>query len=272
MRPDNLTDAEIDITVVISCYNEQAFITNTIENVIRALKTTPHSFEIIVVDDVSRDNSVRKIQDYIKSHPDLPIRLVQNKTNLGLANTYIEAAFLGTGKYYRLCCGDDSEAPEALMHIFKHIGVADIVIPWQNQDKIYGKSFERRILSKTFTFLVNLISGYNIKYYNGMAVHLRYNVMRWHPSSYGFGFQADILTRLLDEGASFVQIESFGTDRKGDDSTAIHFRNFLSVGHTLLELAIRRLRRLLYGRSMNKPVEYPAIPSPSRQEKAGSHK
>ena len=44
---------------------------------------------------------------------------------------------------------------------------------------------------KTFTFLVNLISGYHLKYYNGMAIHLRYNVMRWHPSSYGFGFQAD---------------------------------------------------------------------------------
>jgi hypothetical protein len=150
------------------------------------------------------------------------------------------------------------------MNIFKHVGVADIVIPCQNQDKILGKSRARRFLSKTFTFLVNFISGYNIRYYNGMAVHLRYNVMRWHPSSYGFGFQADILTRLLDEGASFVQVESYGTDRKGGDSTALHIRNILSVGHTLLELAIRRLRRLLYGRSMKKPVEYPEISRPSK--------
>jgi hypothetical protein len=42
-------------------------------------------------------------------------------------------------------------------------------------------------------------------------------------------------------------------------------RNILSVGHTLLELAIRRLRRRLYGRSMPKPVEYPAIAQASRQ-------
>jgi len=264
MNPEHIAGAEVDITIVVTCYNEEAFITDTIKHAVHAILTTPHSFEIIVVDDVSRDNSVPKIQRYINSHPELPVRLVQNKINRGLANTYIEAAFLGRGKYYRLCCGDDSEAPEALEHIFKHIGVADIVIPWQNQDKIYGKSFGRRILSKTFTFLVNLISGYHIKYYNGMAVHLRYNVMRWHPSSYGFGFQADILTRLLDEGASYVQIESFGTDRKGGDSTAIHLRNFLSVGHTLLELAIRRLRRFLYARSMQRPVEYPEIPPPSK--------
>jgi glycosyltransferase involved in cell wall biosynthesis len=269
MRPENPTDAEVEITVVITCYNEEEFITNTIENVIRALKTTPHSFEIIVVDDVSRDHSVERIRDYMKNHPEHPVRFVENEVNRGLANNYIEAAFLGRGKYYRLCCGDDSEAPEALMHIFKHIGVADIIIPCQNQDKILGKSRGRRFLSKTFTFLVNHVSGYHIKYYNGMAVHLRYNVLRWHPSSYGFGFQADILTRLLDEGASFVQVESFGTDRKGDASTALQIRNILSVGHTLLELAIRRLRRFLYGRSMKKPVEFPEKPRTSG-EKTGS--
>jgi hypothetical protein len=163
------------------------------------------------------------------------------------------------GKYYRLCCGDDSEAPEALVNIFKHIGVADMVVPFQNQDSVAGKTPMRKRLSKTFTFLVNLISGYRLKYYNGMAIHLRYNVMRWHPSSYGFGFQADIITRLLDEGASYVQVPAFGTDRKGSASTALTVRNVLSVGHTLLELAIRRVRRWLYGRTMPKPVEVPSI-------------
>ena len=37
------------------------------------------------------------------------------------------------------------------------------------------------LLSGTFTFLVNTISGFRLHYYNGLAVHLRYNVMRWHP-------------------------------------------------------------------------------------------
>jgi glycosyltransferase involved in cell wall biosynthesis len=265
MRSENPVDAEVEITVVISCYNEEAFIADTIENVIHALQSVRRSFEIIVVDDVSRDHSVQRIRDYMKAHSEHPIRLVENKVNRGLANNYVEAAFLGRGKYYRLCCGDDSETPEALLNIFQHIGVADIVIPCQSQDEILGKSRGRRFLSKTFTFLVNLISGYNIRYYNGMAVHLRYNVLRWHPSSYGFGFQADILARLLDEGASYVQVESSGTDRKGGASTALQIRNILSVGHTLLELAIRRFRRLLYGRSMKKPVEYPAAFPASRK-------
>ena len=263
------TDAEVEITVVISCFNEEAFIADTIENVIRALQATGHTHEIIVMDDVSRDNSVSAVLEYIKKHPEQPIQLVQNKRNRGLANNYVEAAFLGRGKYYRLCCGDDSEAPEALVSIFRHIGVADMVVPFQNQDGVVGKTPMRKRLSKTFTFLVNLISGYRLKYYNGMAIHLRYNVMRWHPSSYGFGFQADILTRLLDEGASYVQVPAFGTDRKGSASTALTMRNVLSVGHTLLELAIRRFRRWLYGRTMSKPVEVPALPPAKTPQKTG---
>ena len=113
----------------------------------------------------------------------------------------------------------------------------------------------RRSLSRVFTGLVNLISGYRIKYYNGMAIHLRSNVLRWHPTSYGFGFQADIITRLLDEGMSYLQVPSSSVDRKVDKSTALTTRNILSVCHTLLEITIRRVRKCLYGKELPKAVE-----------------
>jgi glycosyltransferase involved in cell wall biosynthesis len=245
----------IDITVVITCYNEQDFITDTIDHASTALREAGLTYEIIVVDDRSKDESVKKVQDFMAAHPDLPVTLRVNEINRGFANNYVEAAFLGRGKYYRLCCGDDSEPVDAMVGIFKCVGKADIIVPYQTQDAVEGKTPARRLISRVFTFFVNSISGYNLKYYNGMAVHLRYNVMRWHPSSYGFGFQADILTRLLDEGSTYLQIPSMGIDRKGSGSSALNFRNVLSVGHTLLELIFRRTRRFLYGKTMPKPVE-----------------
>jgi glycosyltransferase involved in cell wall biosynthesis len=245
---------EIDLTIAVSCYNEEELITSTLDSVVDALTEVGRSYEIIVFDDASRDNSVQKIEDYINSHPGLPIRLTTNKTNRGLGNNYVEAAFLGRGRYYRLCCGDNCDPKEVLVALFRHIGKADMIIPYNDRDVI-GKTRIRILLSKTFTSLVNLISGYNIRYYNGLCVHLRYNVLRWHPSSYGFGFQADIITRLLDEGASYAQVPSYSIDRKGSASSALTMRNFLSVMHTLLEIGIRRLRRALYGKTMPKPKE-----------------
>ena len=142
-------------------------------------------------------------------------------------------------------------------NIFQKTGVADVVVPFQIQEEVEGKSRARQIMSKLFTGLVNLLSGYNLKYYNGIAIHLRHNVLRHHPSSYGFGFQADILTRVLDHGASYVEIPSSSIDRKGVKTSALSIRNILSVGHTLLEITARRIRNEIYGR----PVGAKSAPS-----------
>jgi len=241
-----------DISIFVSCYNEASFIKETLDNVTVALEEAGCTYDIIVVDDASKDNSVAIVKDYIFNNPALPITLKVNEVNRGLGNNYVEAAFLGRGKYYRLCVGDNAEPKDKLIPIFRCVGKADIIIPFHN---VIGKGLLRTSISSTYTFLVNILSGYNIRYYNGLAIHLRYNVMRWPPISYGFGFQADIITRLLDEGASYAQISTISIERKGRASTALSLRNTLSVLHTLLEVWIRRFRRLLYGSNWIKPRE-----------------
>ena len=252
-------EAEIDITVLVTCYNEEKYIVDTLDNVMGALRESGLSHEVIVIDDVSIDNSVQRVEKYIQNHPEHPITLYVNKKNRGLGYNYIEGAFLGRGKYYRLCCGDNIESKELLVYLLKYIGMADIIIPYHpKENELPEKTFFRRLLSKTFVFLVNFLSGYNIIYYNGLPIHLRYDVMRWGPSSYGFGFQADLITHMLDQGASYVQVPAYGVrHRKKDSSTAnvLTIRNWLSVGHTLLEIFARRVRRLLYGKDMPNPVE-----------------
>lgn len=248
----NKSNKAIDITIAITCFNEALFIIATIEDIVRALDEVGVSCEVIVIDDHSTDNSVAVIRDYINQHPDLPIILKVNDKNRGLAYNYLEAAFLGVGKYYRWVGGDNSEPKDSLVRLFKHIGVADIVIPFHINK---SRTRFRRKLSLLFTIIVNLVSGYNIKYYNGSSIYLRYNVMRWHSHSYGFGFQADMINRMLDEGFSYAQISYPTVERKSNDSTALTMRNVLSVLHTLLEISMRRVRRMLYGRSAPMPVE-----------------
>jgi hypothetical protein len=117
-----------------------------------------------------------------------------------------------------------------------------MIIPYR--EKTPGKSAFREWLSHFYTFLINTLSGYNIRYYNGQATHIRYNVMRWGPYSFGFGFQAELITRLLDEGATYIEVEVGGshTNKEGKNS-ALNLKNFLSVSHTLLETLIRRIRK-----------------------------
>jgi glycosyltransferase involved in cell wall biosynthesis len=200
----------------------------------------------VIIDDASTDGSPEIIHRYIEIHPDMPIQLYVNPKNMGLGENFGEAAFMGSGIYYRLVCGDNVEPSETLAKVFREIGKADIILTYRPQG-VDGKSALRNILSFSYTWLVNFISGYKIKYYNGLAIMKRRDVMRWNPNSHGFGFQADLVTRLLERGASYLEIPVTAHERYDGKPKAINFRNLCSVGHSLLNILIRRLSKIVYG-------------------------
>jgi glycosyltransferase involved in cell wall biosynthesis len=237
---------EIRLSILIPCFNEEKNIEATLDTVLAALAEVGCSHEVIVVDDQSTDRTFEVAQRWISSHDGANVRVRRNSKNRGLSRTYVDGAFEAHGKYYRLVCGDNAEPCSSLVKILKRTGEADMIVPYH--PVVPGKSWFRLQLSRTYTWLVNLISGYHLKYYNGLAVHLRYNVMRWGPYSFGFGFQAELITRLLDEGATYVEIPVEATHVEKDArASAINMRNILSVMHSLVELVVRRIRRQTYG-------------------------
>jgi dolichol-phosphate mannosyltransferase len=245
-RVDPILIDSLDLTISVPCKNEEKNVGDTLDTIVAAVSEVGCSYEVIVIDDGSTDRTSELVEEYRREHPSLPIRLHRNPRNLGLSKTYVNGAFLGRGKYYRFVAGDNAEPREAMVQILKMMGKADIIIPFHEQ--LTGKSFTRIAVSKLYTFLVNLFSGHSIRYYNGCAVHLRYNVLRWHSYAYGFGFQADIITLLLQQGATYLQIPvRVGHTNKGRGASPFHIRNFVSTGHTLFEILRRRINIMLFG-------------------------
>ncbi|WP_315763411.1 glycosyltransferase [Bradyrhizobium sp. SZCCHNS2005] len=237
-------DDPLDLTLFVSCYNEAAYIVETLEMIANLAEQAGLRYEIIVIDDTSKDNSREMLATYVQEHPTKNILLRFNRINKGLAQNYMDAAFLGCGKYYRLICGDHAETPESTLAVFRAIGTADIIVPYYTE--VEGKSAWRRTISNLFTGLLNGMTGNKLHYYNGLPVHLRRNVMRWHSDSRGFGFQADTLCRLIDLGFDYREIPITAVERRTGKSNALTFRNLLSVTHTLLEIGIRRLSNRVY--------------------------
>src|ERR1700685_2238180 len=76
--------APLDLTVFISCYNEGQYIVATIETVRDALNEIGSiSYEIIVIDDRSKDDSSALVTGYIAAHPDERVLLRTNRLNRG---------------------------------------------------------------------------------------------------------------------------------------------------------------------------------------------
>ena len=237
-----LTPPQVEVSFFVPCFNEEPNVCGAIEKLVQTVRLTGITYEILVFDDGSRDRTGEVVRAYQRDHPEVPLRLFTNDVNRGVSRNFVEGAFEATGKYYRLVCGDDVEPIETHVAVVERRDQADIIIPYFTT--IRGRRRCRHAMSRLYTALANLASGRSLRYYNGCPLYRRDDVLRFHVETTGFGYQAEFLTRLLHEGRSYLELPVTSIDREGSGS--LNPRNLVSVGHSLLKIALRRLRVSLF--------------------------
>lgn len=102
---------EIEVSIITPSYNSEDFIRATLDSV---LNQTFDAWELIIVDDMSTDNSVKIVKDYINRYPNNKIKLIQNKKNLRAALSRNEAIKLAEGRFIAFLDSDDLWKPVKL--------------------------------------------------------------------------------------------------------------------------------------------------------------
>jgi glycosyltransferase involved in cell wall biosynthesis len=235
------TDGAVDVTIFVPCYNEAENITGTLETIDAALKVVNCRCEVIIIDDASKDASAEKVRAFQGSHPGMNLRLIVNAANRGLAGNYREAARIGAGRYIRIVCGDNVEPRDTQIAILSKLGQADMVIPYPLH--VQNKTTARRLLSQTYTRIINLLSGFGLHYWNGCALLPREDVIRYFPGTGGFGFQAGLVSHLLCVGRTYVEVGCRYVERSAGTSKACTWRNLRSVAHVAIRIVLRRVGR-----------------------------
>lgn len=92
--------SEVKVSICIPTYNNAEHISGTIKSI---LAQTYKNFELVIVDDNSRDNTV----EVIRSFNDERIKLYQNSKNLGMSGNWNRCVELCQGEYIKLICADD---------------------------------------------------------------------------------------------------------------------------------------------------------------------
>jgi len=75
-------DFQPKITILVPVHNEEGTIESKLEN-IKGVCYSKENIEVIVADDASEDNTVLKVEDFIKRNPNLNIRLVRQNPRAG---------------------------------------------------------------------------------------------------------------------------------------------------------------------------------------------
>ena len=100
-----------EVTVFMAVYNGEKFISQAIESV---LQQTFKNFELLIIDDGSKDNSI----SIIKKYADNRIRLLKNENNLGLFRTRNKGIAEAQGKYFAtLDCDDIAVKKRLALHL-----------------------------------------------------------------------------------------------------------------------------------------------------------
>lgn len=147
---------KIYLSVVIPCYNEMVNLQKGVLDKIESfLSKKDFSYEIIIVDDGSTDESIEFIEDFIKTHN--KFKLIKN-SHTGKAGA-VSTGILRSKGEYRLFTDMDQAAPiEELDKLLPHIKDFDIVIGSRSSTR-KGAPFTRAVMAKGMIILRTIIVG-----------------------------------------------------------------------------------------------------------------
>ena len=230
-----------ELSVFFPAYNEEKNIGPTVEKAREILKSVAARWEIIVVDDGSRDGTSRKVRRLIKKYPGEKIRLITHQPNRGYG------AALKSGFYnarYRWIAFTDSDGQFDFADIKRLIREqqetdADLVIGYYLGRKV---PFYRILGSRIWELAVWLLFGLKVKDIDCGFKLIRKKVIDTIPrlkAERGPFISSELLIYAKRTGFKIVQVGVHHYPRRAGQATGSNWRVVLSGLRDLLRFWVK---------------------------------
>lgn len=148
----------IEISVVVPVYNEEGNLPILIPKLIEVLKRLGSPFEIIFVDDGSKDRSREILRDFGSKYPF--IKILRLKENRGLSTALFVGLKEARGEIIVTLDSDHQNDPEDIPKLLKYLEVYDMATGWRTKRE---DPWLKEISSKIANAIRNWVSGEAIK-------------------------------------------------------------------------------------------------------------
>lgn len=184
------------ISVIVPAYNAEKTVGKCLESLVNQ---THENMEIIVIDDGSKDNTLKIMKDYQKKYPDKVV--VISRENKGIGYTRNEGMKVATGKYLGFVDSDDYVEVEMYEHLYKALNKnkADAVVcDYYQFDET--KKLEKKVLDFKATSILeypNLINEINTSPWNKLYKKELFNGVQY-PETLKYEDLSAVLLALLN--------------------------------------------------------------------------
>ena len=203
--------SEPHLSIVVPAYNEQFRIEPTLDEILRVCRGLKITFEVIVVDDGSHDETSKVVQRKQISNPEIKlITLPQNRGKGFAVRTGIQSA---NGTFVGFADADGSspftqitELMNALGHDYE-VAIGSRALP--SKETKVQTSLHRRLFGRVFNTAVNvfLVPGITdtqcgFKLFTKRAAHFLFSLQK----SDGFSFDVEILFLAQRCGIKIIEV------------------------------------------------------------------
>jgi len=243
------------ISVIIPALDEEAIIERTVRESLDTLGEYANDFEILLINDGSKDATGALMESLAKEHP--KIRVFHNKTNRGFGASFMRGVGEARCENVMLICGDEKHPQPRLRELLKHTGEAEIIVGHVINLRELKTPF-RYAISRLCTHFLNTLFGMRLQYYCGSAVFPLKILTSIPIVSTGFAFQAEILIKLIKSGHSYKEVgHRFDPKVRSKRSRVFTWKNLSSVTKTIFSLMLwlRQKPQSVYQESLEKRVD-----------------
>lgn len=234
----------LTVSVIVPALNEADNLEKAVRVIISSLPNAVRTYEIIIIDDGSTDKTYQVAEALAKRNNH--IRLMRNNKNRGFGFAFRKGLSVAQYAYVTLYPSDNEMSGESLTDLIAHAQDADIIITYNADSQL--RSFARRLISKLYVALVNLLFGLHVRYYNGPFICKRVLLQSVPLVSDGVTFLTESKVRLIKKGYSYKEIPFSFLQRKFGKSTAFTLKNVRStlktIASLIMDIYIRKKRYL----------------------------
>ncbi len=226
-----MNDSSRSVSVIIPAFNEEKNIDSALRNVVSVIESLTDDYEILVMDDGSKDRTASLVESYKQINP--KVRLISNQINRGFGYSFRRGIELATKDYITGFPGDNDMSSSTLRDLVREAESVDLVISYM---KIQNRSFLRRFISSCFIIFMNSLFGLHLKYYNGPFICRREMAQKVKAKSSGLAAVAEYVVRFIKSGCRYKEIPFMHVGRQVGKSSALTIKNIKSVLLTIFVL------------------------------------